>query len=616
MPKKNLNIILKVIKYIFLIAVGLIVLIFVLLSNKINNSRDYYGQMIKGKSQLEAAIVSVKTQKYQQAEKQANEAVSQFDSALNTLNDIRQNKVANYLSPVANSLNDLEYLTQTAEVLSKSVGRSTAVLSKIEAVSGGRFKGAFSDLSTTDRQQILLTVYQSAPELNGLKANLQMSLDNLNKIHRIGILMPISSKLVDIKNQLTTATNLLNQLVPLTQLLPSLAGYPQESQFLVILQNNDELRPTGGFIGTYGLISIKDGKAGSIVTEDVYHLDMPCIGKLKVTPPEPIKKYMKVEYWWLRDANFSPDFPTTAKQVESMFIAESQCAVKPAVKPTATIAINPDLIVDLLGLVGPITVEGITYDRSNFQPLLQYTVEMGYVDKNITSWNRKEVMNSVVSELEKRLMLLPTKRWPEILNIIQENIAKRNLQIYFNNSEQENIAPGLNLTGEIKNTNNEYLMVVDANLAAFKSDSVMKKNITYKLTKDEVNNKITANVQLNYRHEGGFDWRTTRYRSYTRIYAPLGSKLLNNGGLVDFSVTDDLAINKTVFGFFWTIEPGQSKTATFYYSLPENITIANYNLYFQKQSGSRLNEFKLDKSFNVTKPIIWSGTLDRDRIFK
>jgi len=606
---------LKVLKYLAFIILGVVILILILLSNKINASRNYYSQMTAGKISLEKAVASVKIQKYLDAEKQATDAATQFSAALNSLDDIKKNKVAAYFSPVSASVSDLEYLTQTAQILSKSLARGTTVLSKISQVSDNHLKGSFADLSTADRQQILITVYQSAPELNGLKANLEIALNNLNKIHRLGVLLPLNSQLSDIKNQLTTASNLLSQVIPLTQLLPSLAGYPQESQFLVILQNNDELRPTGGFIGTYGLMNIKDGKPGSIMTEDVYHLDMPCIGKLKVSPPEPIKKYMKVDFWWLRDANFSPDWPTSAQQVESMFMAESECAGKPVSKPTAVIAINPNLISDLLKLVGPIIVDGVTYDSSNFQPLLQYTVEVGYVDKNITSWNRKDIINSVVSELEKRLLSLPTKQLPEILNIVQENIAKRNLQIYFDNSEQESIARGLNLTGELKKVSGDYLMVVDANLAAFKSDSVMRKNITYKLTKDTDKTRITANVQLEYRHEGDFNWRTTTYRSYTRIYAPLGAKLLNSGGLEDFSATDDLALNKTVFGFFWTIPPGQTKTATFYYSLPDNITTANYNLYFQKQSGSRLNQFRLDKSFNLAKPIIWSGTLDRDKIF-
>ena len=397
MPKLSFPTTKKILKYGLIFTVSLILLIILLLSNKINASKDYYQQMTTGKSQLELAITSIKQQKYSEAEQQATLADTEFNLALTSLSNIKENTIVAYFSPVTVSVDDLEYLTKTADILSKSLLRSTAILAKLETVTNGRFTNTFSDLSDGDRQQILSVIYQSAPELNGLKANLELSLNNLNKIHRIGILLPISSQLDNIKAQLTTATNLLNQVVPLTQLLPALAGYPQESEFLVILQNNDELRPTGGFIGTYGVMPIKNGNPGDVITEDVYHLDMPCIGKLMATPPDPVKKYMGVDYWWLRDANFSPDFPTSAKQVESMFIAESECAGKPVIKPTAVIAINPGLISDLLSLVGPITVDGTTYDSSNFQPLLQYTVEVAYADKNITSWNRKEVINAVVS---------------------------------------------------------------------------------------------------------------------------------------------------------------------------------------------------------------------------
>ena len=614
MSKKYLKLIGNILKYTAIFLVGAIILTLILLSNEISNSKKYYQQINSGKSQLNQAIASVKKQKYSEAEIQSTEATKQFNLALASLTEIRKNKVAAYFMPVSASMDDLEYLTKTAEIVSRSVVSSTAVLSKLETITDGRFTDNFSNLSTSDRQQIFSTIYQSAPELNGLKANLQLSIENLDKIHQIGILLPVNSRLNNIKSQLTTAVNLLDQIIPLTQLLPSLAGYPQESKLLFILQNNDELRPTGGFIGTYGLMTIKDGKPSGITTEDVYHLDMPCIGKLKTTPPDPIKKYMKVDYWWLRDANWSPDFPTAAKQIETMFLAESQCAGKPATEPIAVIAINPNLITNFLSLVGPITVEGTTYDSNNFQPLLQYAVEVGYADKNVTSWNRKEVINTIIAELEKRLMAMPAKRWPEILNIFQENAARRNLQIYFNDNNQEQVARQLNITGEIKNTDSDYLMVIDANLAAYKSDSVVRKNIAYQIKNN--GDQLATNVTLTYKHEGDFNWRTTRYRSYTRIYAPLGSRLIDSGHLDDFSVTDDAALNKTVFGFFWTIEPGTEKTATISYYLPNKINTNNYELYFQKQSGSRLNEFKFTKNFSDKKPVTWSGTLDRDKIFQ
>jgi hypothetical protein len=601
--KNNLK---NIIKYSFLAIFAFILIVLLTMSVKLKDYKNYYSQMTSGKHQLENAVDYIKKQKYSDAKKETELAVNSFEKSLEALSNIKDNPAA-YLKPINISLSDLEYLTKTAEILSKSLLRTTSILAKLEEVTSGRFTDTFSELSETDRRQILEIIYQSSPELNGLNANLKLSLENLNKIHKIGVLLPLNSQIANIKEQLITATDLMDQLIPLTRLLPSLTGYPQESEFLVVLQNNDELRPTGGFIGTYGLMTIKDGKPSNIITEDVYHLDMPCVGKLKTTPPAPIKKYMGVEYWWLRDANFSPDFPTSAAQIETMFLSESQCALKEVIKPTAVIAINPGLIADLLGLVGSITVDDTTYDRNNFQPLLQYNVEVAYVDKNISSWDRKEIINEVVSELKDRLFSLPTNKMPEVLKILKENIAQKNIQLYFSNSEQQKVVESIGMAGEIKKVSSDYLMVVDANLAAFKSDSVMKKNISYQVSG---NSKLESKVTLQYIHNGGFDWRTTRYRSYTRIYAPLGSRLKDSGGLDDFSVSDDATLEKTVFGFFWTIEPGQEKTISISYYLPEKITNTNYRLYFQKQSGSRLNNFNF-----ITSSQNWNGTLDRDKIF-
>ncbi len=178
------------------------------------------------------------------------------------------------------------------------------------------------------------------------------------------------------------------------------------------------------------------------------------------------------------------------------------------------------------------------------------------------------------------------------------------------------------MSGQMKDPASDYLMVVDANLGAFKSDAVINKDISYTLSQSA--NGLGATVRLDYRHEGGFDWRTTRYRSYTRVYAPLGSRLTSLKGIdeatADISVTDDSRLNKTVFGFFWTIEPGTSAGAILSYDLPDRISAqmkaGTYELLVQRQAGSRINSLKA-----VYKPLSgktkeWSDNLNTDKSFK
>jgi len=417
------------------------------------------------------------------------------------------------------------------------------------------------------------------------------------------------------------AEALLSRMVPLAKLLPALAGYPESSRFLLVMQNNDELRPSGGFIGVDGILEVKDGEILSLKTADSYHLDMPAVGKWTMTPPEPIKKYLKVENWYLRDSNWSPDWPIAAQKVEEIYRGES-AAIGQALPPfTGVIAINPDLVADLLKLVGPITVRGENYTADNFQPLLQYNVEVAYKEQNISSWNRKEIINELLGELKKRLFSLPSDRWSDMLKTADKNITQKNIQIYFANSAWEDLVRDLSASGEVSRQNQDYLLVVDANLGAFKSDVVVKKNIAY--TVNEKNGQLNAGLKLNYRHEGGFDWRTTRYRSYTRVYAPLGSKLISLSGLdesqADISTATDAILNKTVFGFFLTVEPGDSREINLVYSLPDNLNSAlssgRYQLLVQKQSGRRTESLQINLVNQGKGLKSWKSDLETDKNF-
>ncbi|BFD25006.1 MAG: DUF4012 domain-containing protein [Candidatus Parcubacteria bacterium] len=606
--KKGLKKTGKIILILLLSVLAIFIFLALSLVNKVSVSQDYYNNLTKGKNNLELAFSLVKQGDYPQARLESDSATLAFAEALANLEEIRENPVAANFSPLSASLEDLEAVTKTAEMLSRSFSQASALLENLGPVTWGAEN--FGDLAESEKQAALALLHQAAPELNGLKANLDLALLNLNKIHRVGILLPFEAQISDLKEKLTAADNILDTLLPVARLLPGLAGYPEESNFLLILQNNDELRPSGGFIGTFGLVKIKNGSLGEIITKDVYHLDMPCIDKLFETPPTPVAKYMKVKYWWLRDANWSPDWPTAALQVQKMYLAESACTGPMPQTPTAVLAINPGLISQLLDFVGPITVNGDVYTSGNFQPLLQYNVEVAYVEEEISSWDRKEIINAIADELRARLFKVSLDRLPELLEIMETTKARRDLQIYFNDPVYQDLISDLGWGGEVKTATGDYLMVVDANLAAYKTDAVMRKNIDYQITKD---GGLVATLKLTYYHEGDFDWRTTRYRSYTRVLVPRGSELINQNGLTDFSTAVDEILDKTIFGFFWSIEPGQNKEVTLSYRLPANINSDNYQLYFQKQSGSRLNSLSYR---NEVLKDYWSGTLDRDKIFK
>ncbi|MCX6795014.1 MAG: DUF4012 domain-containing protein [Candidatus Falkowbacteria bacterium] len=619
----SFNVLWFILKYALIILIAGLILLIIALSGAYKDLRAAGEQGLAGKNDLTAAVGAVKNQDWETALTLTVKARSEFGYALASLDASRSNPAIKNFGPVRVQINDLEYLLKTADILSRSLERGIPIASELKKISAGNGNHNFIDLPAADKGRFLKLIYESEPELNGLKANLDLARLNLDKIHKIGVLWPVYSQISDIKQELTQVSELLGKAAPLIKLLPALAGYPVASRFLIILQNNDELRPTGGFIGVYGIMESRNGEIISIDTDDSYHLDMPASlsDQWKMEAPAPLKKYLKVEKWYLRDSNWSPDWPTAAAKVAEIYHGENAVSGTSTLPFTGVVAITPDFIGDLLRLVGPIVVRSETYDANNFQPLLQYNVEVAYKDQDISSWDRKDIVNELMGEIKSRLFKLSADKWSELIKIADSNIAEKNIQVYFPNSGWQGLAKEMGMSGEVKKPAGDYLMVVDANLGAFKSDAVLNKDIFYTLNQSA--DGLNATVRLDYRHEGGFDWRTTRYRSYTRVYAPLGSHFISlkgvNESTADISVTDDPGLNKTVFGFFWTIEPGSAESAILSYNLPDRINVqikaGAYELLVQRQAGSRINSLKA-----IFKPLSgktreWSDNLNTDKYF-
>lgn len=604
----------KTIKYLLLLFLLVAIFFVVIIVTSFNNLQAAGQKAFSAKRNLEMATSLAQARDWELASNHIQGATNDIESSLDNLAAIKEQKVFKYLKPLNNQISDLEYLLQTAEIITRSFDRILPIVSKLDNLYSSDPQQKFVDLPLAQKNQFFQLIYESEPELHGLKANLDLAQLNLEKIHRVGILWPVYKQITDFQEELAQASYLLEKMTPMTKLLPVLAGHPSQSDFLIIMHNNDELRPSGGFIGVFGLLTSNQGEIQSLQTYDSYHLDMPAVGKWQLEPPAPIKKYMKVENWYLRDANWSPDWPTSARQIQEIFYGESEAIEQEAPDFTGVIGITPDFVSDLLELVGPIEVRGEVYNPVNLQPLLQYTVEVAYLEQDIAQWDRKEVINELLAELKNRLYALETSSLPALFKIFSERMETKDIQMYFNNSNWQALARDLGADGKVHSSQSDYLLVVDANLAAFKSDAVVRKTINYNLDNQ------SANLVLGYQHEGGFDWRTTRYRSYTRVYVPLGSQLisieaLDKANLEAESITsyDDLSLNKTVFGFFFSVEPGTNGILELNYSLPdtiiEQLNNKDYYLSVQNQAGRRTAEFKAVINGNS-----YSRFLDRDLI--
>ncbi len=345
--------------------------------------------------------------------------------------------------------------------------------------------------------------------------------------------------------------------------------------FMLLLQNNMELRPGGGFLGQYAIIKVKNGEVISSTFEDANLLDQRIT--VKIPTPYPFVRMMQLKSWKFRDSNFSPDFPTNVEKAKYFYRLAGGGGNFDGV-----IAINASVLNDILELTGPITVSGTEFNSSNGFLKLEEVVEKKYIlDPELDTQNRKSIMKTMTPIIIDKLFQLGNIS--KIAQLAHEELRNKNIQINFTDSNLQSLASSVYWDGKVAaDWSGDYLMVVDANMGAFKTDYYIKRSINYEI--DFNGEKPTVTLNMVYKNTAPYgDWRTSDYHSYMRIYAPQGSKFLERK-MITTPITKD-ELGKTYFGSICHVLIGGETDVMIKYELPSTITKDNYKLLIQKQSG-------------------------------
>ena len=131
--------------------------------------------------------------------------------------------------------------------------------------------------------------------------------------------------------------------------------------------------------------------------------------------------------------------------------------------------------------------------------------------------------------MKTRLYSLSSQEWPEVFEASQTALREKQMLLYSTDTEIQEVLVQVGWAGEITSETADALVVVDANLASLKSDPAVERSVAYELFQN-ASDQWLGRVSIRYTHNGSFDWKTTRYRTYTRVYLPVGTELLSVDG--------------------------------------------------------------------------------------
>jgi len=400
----------------------------------------------------------------------------------------------------------------------------------------------------------------------------------------------VRSKITAIKSTVGESAQLLTQAKPLIKLLPDLLGNPDPKTYMILFQNDAELRPTGGFLTAYAFMKVSKGKIDLLSSYDIYDLDARF--NKKVPAPDAIKKYLNETYLNLRNANMSPDF-----KVSMDLFTKYYNDIPGMTHPDGIIALDTQLPVEILKVIGPIGVGGwgnFSADidpRCNCPQVVYALEEIADRPTNTIRTGRKAVLGPLMHSMMANAMGSPKHLWPKLLNVALDSIKQKHLLFYFFEDETQLVAEDFNAAGRITPYEYDYLHVNDANLGGAKTDMFITREVEQEI--ELSNGVVTKTVSISYNNptkgdncnlEAGQLCLNGTYRDFIRLLVPKGSNLISVvGSEVKEIVSEDL--DKTVFEAFFTMRPQSQSKIVFKYELPA-IDLSTYRMLIQKQPGT------------------------------
>lgn len=464
--------------------------------------------------------------------------------------------------------------------------------------------------------QLVKILDKVIPNLDRVTPELKAASDDVSGIDTAKYPDKVGSR--NVRTLIETARNFIigaglatTQYKSALQIAPSALGEPASKTYLILFQNDKELRATGGFMTAFAYLKLDHGHVSSTTSDDIYRLDEKLLNVCKskicpLTPPAPIVKYLPEANgkprtaWSMRDSNLSPDLPSSMKTFEGMYSLLGE-----GLPFDGIITIDTEVVRQMISITGPVQVFGTNYsadvDKRCSCPNVIYELEnySEIVAKGQT--DRKAILGALMQQILAKALQSSSEKMPEFINAMATLASGKHLMFYMHDNNTEQALDQLNWTGKIMNSNGDYLSINDSNFAGGKSNLYLKEEVTLEIDKNSGNHKLT----INYSNPVAYTtWLNQINRDYVRVYLPEGSTLTSQKG-ADEAVVPQKDLGKTYFETFLSIRPQNSRTLVINYTPPKGDYGNPYQILIQKQPGTQDFKYtiKVDgktKTFNLS----------------
>ncbi len=491
-------------------------------------------------------------------------------------------------------------------------------------------------------ERIIPALAAAAPQFEQVAARLDMAAAARRQINTTGF----SARPQGLLDRFDAALPLLQTLVAGAELAPALLGAEAPRSYLLVAQNNDELRAAGGFISGIGILRLDKGQISADL-QDAYSVDNWALPHPDA--PAPLARFMQADVLALRDANWSPDFPSSAQVIQGLYQLNKNVGVD------GVIAFDLNFVQALVGALEPLNMPGyqrpltggnvITAMRTIWAQPLDSEATVTPTSGGGSDWwkHRKDFMGDLMrATLEKAQG--GDIRPGSLLFAIKEALDRRHLLISVNDPAVQALLAESGWNGALQPGSGDFVALVDSNVGWNKVNGRVEQTLAYTVTLS-ADGAAQAELVVTYHHPAAAtltscvhearygntyeDMMERCFFDYVRLFAPEGAVLRTTDGLEPGTTGAAPGERGTseMHGYFVML-PGSTHTVRFVYDLPPQVfQQGGYTLRIQKQPGTRAWPLQVtvrlpaDGSWQATPTdaqvqaglVTWRTTLAQDR---
>jgi len=515
--------------------------------------------------------------------------------------------------PGASKLASGDALVEASVHLTSLAAEMTMLSGELENIIGGTEDVSIENFSTAE---VINAFFGRSDKM---LAEIKKAQSAMERVNAADVPEEQRNEYIRLARLIAPMVDLLEEVVLLEDAIKDIFGVNGPRTYLMLFQNNHEMRGSGGFIGSYGFLDIAAGRVREFKIDGIYNPDGQLIDK--VVPPRPIQKISAA--WSLHDSNWWPHFPKSAEKAINFYARTGGPSVD------GVFAMTPVMVERLLDVTGPITIPeyDVTLSSENFISTTQYKVEVDYdKEENRPKKILSDFMPLLLGELKRDMNIAKAH---SIAQVFLDGLNERHMMLYMRNDEIQSMIAREQWGGQLLETSDDYLSVVHSNINGFKTDGIITEDIAHK-TELQADGRMINTVTVTRTHGGGdtgYEWWDAVNADYMRVYVPQGARLLDASGhtrewheprldyeALGFEIDPDVEkeeqqvyvhdesgtriyddAGKTVFGNWVYVSPGEKVSVTYVYELPWRFVtsqdadgrFASHSVLFQKQAGAQ-----------------------------